>query len=241
MSGAGSKAILEIADLKVAYGAVRAVDGLHLRVEPGSIVCLIGANGAGKTSVLRAASGLAPFSGEIRFKGRPLRGVPPHRLVEWGMAHCPEGRGVLGSLDVSDNLELGAYTRKDLNAVRRDRARVLELFPRLAERLGQKAGTLSGGEQQMLAMARALMAAPELLLLDEPSLGLAPQVVETLLETVARICGEGVSVLLVEQNAAAALEIGHYAYVLENGRLSLEGRAQDVAQDERVRKAYLGA
>jgi branched-chain amino acid transport system ATP-binding protein len=220
---------------------VRAVNGLNLAVPRGRIVCLIGANGAGKSSTLRAVSGLEPFRGSVLYKGIPTAGEPVHELVRRGLVHCPEGRGVLAGLSVEENLDLGSYARADRTAVRGDLGHVLGLFPRLGERLKQKAGTLSGGEQQMLALGRALMARPELLLLDEPSLGLAPQVAELILETVQKVCAEGVSVLLVEQNAAAALEISHYAYVLETGRLVLEGPAGEVARDERVRKAYLGA
>jgi branched-chain amino acid transport system ATP-binding protein len=235
-----SDALLEVENLSVAYGAIRAVDGLTLSVPRGKTVCLIGANGAGKTSTLKALSGLLPHGGTVRFKGEDLTGVPAHQRVRLGLVQCPEGRGVLAGMTVAENLDLGAYTRDDAGAVARDLEHVLSLFPRLRERLRQKAGTLSGGEQQMLAMGRALMAKPELLLLDEPSLGLAPQVVELILDTVQAICREGVSVLLVEQNARAALEISHHAYVLETGRLVLEGPAESVAADERVQKAYLG-
>jgi branched-chain amino acid transport system ATP-binding protein len=235
-----SEPILEVSSLSVRYGAIRAVEGLSLSVPRGQTVCLIGANGAGKTSTLHALSGLIPCTGSVRFKGLELAGVPPHRRVSDGLVQCPEGRGVLPSLTVGENLDLGAYSRNDHAAIKQDLDHVLSLFPRLAERLKQKAGTLSGGEQQMLAMGRALMAKPELLLLDEPSLGLAPQVVELILDTVQAISREGVSVLLVEQNASAALEISHYAYVLETGKLALEGPAAEVARDERVRKAYLG-
>jgi branched-chain amino acid transport system ATP-binding protein len=232
--------ILRVEGLSVDYGAVRAVDRLSLSVDRGRTVCLIGANGAGKTSTLKAISALLPHGGSVRFQGADLDGVPPHQLVQRGLVHCPEGRGVLAGLTVAENLDLGAYTRRDQGAVAADLDHVLSLFPRLKERLKQKAGTLSGGEQQMLAMGRALMAKPQLLLLDEPSLGLAPQVAELILDTVERICAEGVSVLLVEQNANAALAISHYAYVLETGKLALEGPAAEVAADERVKKAYLG-
>jgi len=235
-----TEAILEVQDLCVSYGAVLAVDGVSLRVPRGKTVCLIGANGAGKSSTLRAISGLEPFKGNIQFKNASIAGQAVHQLVRYGMVHCAEGRGVLADLSVEENLDLGAYIRHDPAAIRRDRNHMFKLFPRLAERLKQKAGTLSGGEQQMLAIGRALMARPDLLLLDEPSLGLAPQVMELILETVQLVCAEGVSVLLVEQNAAAALEISHYAYVLETGRLVLEGPAEQVAKDERVRMAYLG-
>lgn len=232
--------LLAVENLSVDYGAVRAVDGLSLAVPRGKTVCLIGANGAGKTSTLKAISALLPYHGSVRFLGADLGGVPPHQLVQRGLVQCPEGRGVLSGLTVSENLDLGAYTRRDKAGVAADLDHVLGVFPRLKERLKQKAGTLSGGEQQMLAMGRALMAKPRLLLLDEPSLGLAPQVVELILDTVQRICAEGVSVLLVEQNANAALAISHYAYVLETGRLVLEGPAAEVAADARVKKAYLG-
>jgi len=232
--------LLRLTDVEVSYGAVRAVDRLSLRVPRGRTVCLIGANGAGKSSTLRAVSGLEPFGGDITFKGLPCAGVPVHELVKRGLVHCPEGRGVLAGLSVKENLDLGSYARSDRAGIGRDWDHVLGLFPRLGERLKQKAGTLSGGEQQMLALGRALMARPDLLLLDEPSLGLAPQVAELILETVQRVCAEGVSVLLVEQNANAALGISHYAYVLETGRLVLEGPAESVARDERVRTAYLG-
>ncbi|HXB97560.1 MAG TPA: ABC transporter ATP-binding protein [bacterium] len=232
--------LLAVENLSVDYGAVRAVDGLSLAVPRGKTVCLIGANGAGKTSTLKAISALLPHHGSVRFLGADLGGVPPHQLVQRGLVQCPEGRGVLSGLTVSENLDLGAYTRRDKAGVAADLDHVLGVFPRLKERLKQKAGTLSGGEQQMLAMGRALMAKPRLLLLDEPSLGLAPQVVELILDTVQRICAEGVSVLLVEQNANAALAISHYAYVLETGRLVLEGPAAEVAADARVKKAYLG-
>jgi len=232
--------ILQVERLSVDYGAVRAVDGLSLAVPRGRTVCLIGANGAGKTRTLKAVSAALPYGGAVRFQGADLAGVPPHQLVQRGLVHCPEGRGVLAGLSVAENLDLGAYTRRDPSTVAADLDHVLSLFPRLKERLKQKAGTLSGGEQQMLAMGRALMAKPQLLLLDEPSLGLAPQVAELILDTVERICAEGVSVLLVEQNANAALAISHYAYVLETGKLVLEGPAAEVAADERVKKAYLG-
>jgi branched-chain amino acid transport system ATP-binding protein len=232
--------ILELKSVDVSYGAVRAVEGLNLSVPRGKTVCLIGANGAGKSSTLRAISRLEPYKGSILFKGGSIAGLATHQLVRQGLVHCPEGRGVLADLTVQENLDLGSYTRRDSAAISRDWDYVLGLFPRLRERLKQKAGTLSGGEQQMLALGRSLMARPELLLLDEPSLGLAPQVVELILETVQKICAEGVSVLLVEQNANAALQVSHWAYVLESGRLALEGPAEAVARDERVRSAYLG-
>jgi branched-chain amino acid transport system ATP-binding protein len=235
-----SGALLQVKNLNVHYGAIQAVQDLSFHVPQGQIVCLIGANGAGKTSILRAVSGLVPCTGSLRLKEADLSPVPVHVRVKQGLVHCPEGRGIFPELSVRENLMLGAYSRRDKGEITRDLDYVLGLFPRLAERLKQQAGTLSGGEQQMLAMGRALMAQPLLLMLDEPSLGLAPQVVEMILETVQAICRQGVSVLLVEQNAALALEISHYAYVLENGKVALEGLAKDVAKDERVKKAYLG-
>jgi branched-chain amino acid transport system ATP-binding protein len=232
--------LLELKGVSVSYGPVRALEGLALRVEEASIVCLIGANGAGKSSTLRAISGLSPCEGSIRFKGEELGPLATHERVRRGLVHCPEGRGVLPDLSVEENLALGACVRTDTKSVRRDLERVLALFPRLKERLRQGSGTLSGGEQQMLAVGRALMSEPRLLMLDEPSLGLAPQVAELILETVETIRAGGVGVLLVEQNASAALEIGQYAYVLENGRLALEGSAAEIADHPAVRTAYLG-
>jgi branched-chain amino acid transport system ATP-binding protein len=236
-----TEALLSVDGLSVSYGAVRAVQDVSFEVQRGHTVCLVGANGAGKSSILRALSGLIPAQGSLQFKGSDLAGVPVHVRVKQGLVHCPEGRGVFPEISVQENLALGAYTRRDAGAVAKDLDYVLSLFPRLGERLQQLAGTLSGGEQQMLAMGRALMAKPELLMLDEPSLGLAPQVVEMLLETVQAICQQGVSVLLVEQNASLALEISQHAYVLETGQVVLEGAASAVAKDERVQKAYLGA
>ena len=233
-------ALLTVEKLQVHYGAVHAVQELSFQVPLGQTVCLIGANGAGKTSILRALSGLIPCQGSLVFKGADLQSLPAPVRVKHGLVHCPEGRGVFPDLTVRENLALGAYVRRDPAGVAKDLDYVLGLFSRLAERLGQKAGTLSGGEQQMLAIGRALMARPELLMLDEPSLGLAPQVVEMILDTVQTISRQGVSVLLVEQNASLALEISQQAYVLENGRVALAGEAAVVAKDERVKKAYLG-
>ena len=233
--------ILEIQDLKVSYGAIKALHGVSLAVPTGKIVCLIGANGAGKSTVLRAISGLVKAdSGQVLFKGDSLDGVAAHRVVKRGLMQCPEGRGVFPNLTVAENLDLGAFTREDREEIRRDLNHVFELFPRLMERRGQAAGTLSGGEQQMLAIGRALMGRPELLLLDEPSLGLAPQVVEMIFETVKKINSEGTSILLVEQNANLALDASDHAYVLETGSILLEGPAAQVAKDKRVREAYLG-
>ena len=205
------------------------------------MVCLIGANGAGKSTVLRAISGLKkPSSGEILFKGRSVLGSPPHRLVEEGIVQCPEGRGIFPNLTVEENLDLGAYTRADKASIRKDLDHVFTLFPRLQERRTQLGGTLSGGEQQMLAIGRALLARPQLLLLDEPSLGLAPQVIELIFETIQTINREGATVLLVEQNAQLALEISDRAYVLEAGKVLLQGPARELLNDPKVKEAYLG-
>ncbi len=247
-SGAESKRepLLELKNVTLAYGPVMAVTDACLHVAKGEIVTLIGANGAGKTTILRAVSGmLAPKSGTIRFKGRDvagpgLAGVSPDAMVRRGLAHCPEGRQVLAKLTVKDNLDLGAYVRKDTQAIKRDLERMYTLWPRLKERADQSAGTLSGGEQQMLAMARALMSRPELLLLDEPSLGLAPIVVQEIFHIIAALNAEGTTILLVEQNAHLAMRTAHRAYVLEAGRIVAHGDAKELAGDERVKKAYLG-
>jgi branched-chain amino acid transport system ATP-binding protein len=233
--------ILEIKDLEVSYGAVKALRGLNLSVARGQIVTLLGANGAGKSTVLRAISGLIkPQAGSILFEGVSLAGVPAHKIVGLGLIHCPEGRGIFPNLSVLENLDLGAYSRAERGDLERDFTYAYELFPRLLERRGQMAGTLSGGEQQMLAIARALMAKPKLLLLDEPSLGLAPQIVDLIFDVIQKINREGCSILLVEQNANLALEIAHEAYVLETGSLVLKGAASSVAKDPRVISAYLG-
>jgi branched-chain amino acid transport system ATP-binding protein len=233
--------LLEIRDLSVFYGAVQALRGVSLSVPRGSIACLIGANGAGKTTVLRALSGLKRLSaGEIHFEGSPLLALPPHDRVGLGIVQCPEGRGIFPNLTVEENLDLGAYVRGDREGVRKDLDHVFVLFPRLAERRGQSAGTLSGGEQQMLAIGRALLARPKLLLLDEPSLGLAPQVTDLIFTTIQRINQEGTTILLVEQNAQRALEVSQEAYVLETGELILQGKARDLLSDPRVKEAYLG-
>lgn len=233
--------ILEIRDLSVHYGAVQALRSVSLKVPKGSIVCMVGANGAGKSTVLKTVSGIKkPTTGEVFFNGRPTAALAPHKLVRMGIVQSPEGRGVFPNLTVDENLDLGAYVRRDRELIRKDLDHVYALFPRLRERHKQSAGTLSGGEQQMLAIARALMARPQLLLLDEPSLGLAPQVTELIFETVRRINGEGTTILLVEQNAQLALESSHYAYVLETGSILLEGGASEVLGDRRVREAYLG-
>jgi branched-chain amino acid transport system ATP-binding protein len=233
--------LLTVSNLDVYYGAVHALKGVSFSVEQGEIVTLIGANGAGKSTTLRGVSGMVkPRSGSVTFDGKGIAGTPPHELVGQGLVHVPEGRGIFANLTVEENLLLGAYTRKDRDGVSRDRERALTLFPRVRERLRQVAGTLSGGEQQMLAIARALLARPRLLLLDEPSLGLAPQIVQTIFKIIREINAEGTTILLVEQNAHMALKVAHRAYVLEVGRIAMEGRASDLAASDAVRKAYLG-
>lgn len=234
-------AMLEIRDLHVHYGAVHALQGISIDVEEGQIVTLIGANGAGKSTTLRAISGLVkPSSGSIKFAGRHIDGMAPHQIVQLGLAHSPEGRGVFANLTVDDNLEIGAYIRNDRAGILRDKERVLDLFPRLRERLTQLSGTLSGGEQQMLAMARALLARPKLLLLDEPSLGLAPQIVQTIFQIIRDINQQGTTILLVEQNAHMALRAAHRGYVIEVGTIVLADDARVLAASDEVRKAYLG-
>jgi branched-chain amino acid transport system ATP-binding protein len=234
-------ALLEVDGLDVYYGAIHALKGVSLRVEDKQIVTLIGANGAGKTTTLRALSGLLkPTRGTIKFDGKDITGRAAHEIVKLGIAHAPEGRGIFSNLTVDDNLELGAYVRTDRDGIARDRERALELFPRLRERLQQSAGTLSGGEQQMLAIARALLARPRLLLLDEPSLGLAPQVVQTIFRIIREINAGGTTILLVEQNAHMALHVAHYGYVLEVGEVAMGDAAAKLAASDEVKKAYLG-
>jgi len=233
--------LLSVRGLTVRYGRIEAVHGIDLDVAAGKVVCLIGANGAGKTSILRALSGLLrPAGGRVEFDGTDVAGRPAHRLAALGMAHVPEGRQVFAGLTVAENLTLGAWTARDAAAVARRRADVLDRSPRLRERLHQSAGLLSGGEQQMLAIGRALMAAPRLLLLDEPSMGLAPLVEDEIFAIVAGLARSGTTVLLVEQNASAALDISDAAYVLEGGRIALHGPAAEVAHDPAVMAAYLG-
>ena len=234
-------ALLEVEGLCVNYGPVAAVRDVTLSVEAGEIVTLIGANGAGKTSILRAVSKLvAPRSGLLRFDGRDVTGLPTEALVRLGMAHSPEGRQVLARQSVGDNLELGAYVRSDRAEIAKDMERMFELFPRLSERRKQSAGTLSGGEQQMLAIARALMSRPRLLLLDEPSLGLAPILVAEIFEIIAGLGAMGTTILLVEQNARLAMRVAARTYVVESGSIVLSGPSAELATDERVTKAYLG-
>jgi branched-chain amino acid transport system ATP-binding protein len=233
--------ILEVAGLCVNYGAIRALTDISIRVRPGEIVTLIGANGAGKTTTLRTISGLLrPAKGAVSFDGQRIDGVAPHTLVRRGLAQAPEGRGIFSNLTVAENLDLGAYCRRDTAEIAADREKALATFPRLRERLNQNAGTLSGGEQQMLAIGRALMARPRVLLLDEPSLGLAPQVVLTIFKVIKDINAGGTTILLVEQNAHMALKIAHYAYVLEAGRVVMADKAEVLEKSDEVRKAYLG-
>jgi branched-chain amino acid transport system ATP-binding protein len=235
-------ALLSVENLNTFYGHVQALKGVELEVEEGEIVSLIGANGAGKTTTLRTISGLIrPSEGSITFDGESIEGQPAHRIVETGVCQVPEGRQIFSTLTVNENLNMGAYSLGGAREeIERNRRRVFELFPRLEERKGQLGGTLSGGEQQMLTIGRALMAHPRLLMLDEPSLGLAPLLVKAIFETIEEINESGVTILLVEQNARAALKVAHRAYVLETGRVVLSGGAKELLQDERVRKAYLG-
>jgi branched-chain amino acid transport system ATP-binding protein len=233
--------MLRVKDLYVSYGAIGAVRGLNFEVHAGEIVTLIGSNGAGKSTTLRTISGLLkPRRGSVEFAGQPISGVPGHEIVAKGIAQSPEGRRIFPKMTVSENLDLGAFLRRDVEGVAADRERVLELFPRLRERISQRAGTMSGGEQQMLAVARALMAKPKLLLLDEPSMGLAPVLVDLIFETIQEIRKQGITILLVEQNARIALSIADYAYVLESGELKLEGPASELARNPEVTRAYLG-
>jgi branched-chain amino acid transport system ATP-binding protein len=241
MTTAASTPILALKALEVAYGGIQAIKGIDLVIAPGELVCLIGANGAGKTTTLKGICGLQPIkSGTIHYQGESIAGKSPFQLVRRGLAMVPEGRGVFGALTVDENLAMGAYTRSDRNGIRQDIERGFELFPRLKERRGQTAGTLSGGEQQMLAIARALMSKPTLLLLDEPSMGLAPLMVQKVFETVLTVSREGVTILLVEQNARLALEVSNRGYVMESGVITLSGDAKSLLHDPAVRAAYLG-
>ncbi|HEY2438217.1 MAG TPA: ABC transporter ATP-binding protein [Solirubrobacteraceae bacterium] len=233
--------LLEVRDLHASYGAITALRGVSLTVGQGEVVALIGANGAGKTSTLRAISGmLKPRSGHIRLAAQEIQGLRSNLLVPKGMAHAPEGRGIFLNLTVMENLELGAYLRRDTAAIKHDLDYVFDLFPRMRERMKQQAGTLSGGEQQMLSISRALMSRPKLLLLDEPSLGLAPQVVETIFRILREVNGRGVSILLVEQNAHLALNLAHFGYVLETGEVVMQGEVKALLAAPEIRKAYLG-
>ena len=233
--------MLEVTGLHVAYGGINAVKGIDFTVQRGELVTLIGANGAGKTTTLKALAGmLHPAGGTVRYEGETVTGMPSHRLVRRGLALVPEGRGVFPRLTVEENLAMGAYIRNDKPAIAADRDRAYGLFPRLAERRRQLAGTLSGGEQQMLAIARALMSRPRLLLLDEPSMGLAPIMVQRIFETIKTVAADGTTLLLVEQNAKLALEISHRGYVMESGRIVLADEARALLVNEQVRHAYLG-
>ena len=233
--------LLELSKLELAYGGIQAVKGIDLEVGQGELVCLIGANGAGKTTTLKGICGLQPVkAGTIRYAGADITGKPAFQLVRRGLAMVPEGRGVFGALTIEENLAMGAYIRSDKDGIRSDIERVYHLFPRLRERRRQTAGTMSGGEQQMLAMGRAMMSRPKLLLLDEPSMGLAPLMVQKVFETIVTISGEGVTILLIEQNAKLALEVSKRGYVMESGEVILSGDASSLLHDPKVRAAYLG-
>ena len=233
--------LLALNRLNVAYGGIHAVKGIDLTVDQGELVCLIGANGAGKTTTLKGITGLQPIkSGTIHYNGEDITGKPPFQLVRKGLSMVPEGRGVFGGLTIEENLAMGAYARNDHAVIAQDVERVFALFPRLKERRKQTAGTLSGGEQQMLAMGRAMMSRPKLLLLDEPSMGLAPLMVQKVFETVLAISEEGVTILLIEQNAKLALEVSGRGYVMESGQITLHGDARKLLSDPKVRAAYLG-
>jgi branched-chain amino acid transport system ATP-binding protein len=234
-------ALLEVRDLRVAYGKIEAVKGISFSVEQGQVVTLIGTNGAGKTTTLRTISGLLkPASGSIVFDGKPINGIPAHTIVSRGLAHSPEGRHIFPRMTIEENLLLGAYLRRDASGVAHDISRSYTMFPILGERRTQAAGTLSGGEQQMLAMARALMCQPRLLMLDEPSMGLSPIMMKQIMDTIAELKSAGTTILLVEQNAQAALSLADQGHVLEVGRIALSGAGPDLLHDEQVRKTYLG-
>ena len=234
-------AMLEVKDLQVYYGVIQALKGISFHVNQGEVIALIGANGAGKTTTLQTLTGiLSPKSGSIVFEGKDLTRTPAHKIVEMGMAHVPEGRRVFADMSVYENLLLGAYTRKDKAEIAESLASVYKRFPRLEERKGQRAGTLSGGEQQMLAMGRALMSRPRIILMDEPSMGLSPIFVNEIFDIIREVSESGTTVLLVEQNAKKALSIADRAYVLETGSITMDGKAEELLNDEAVQKAYLG-
>ena len=234
-------AMLEVKDLQVYYGVIQALKGISFHVNQGEVIALIGANGAGKTTTLQTLTGiLSPKSGSIVFEGKDLTRTPAHKIVEMGMAHVPEGRRVFADMSVYENMLLGAYTRKDKAEIAESLASVYKRFPRLEERKGQRAGTLSGGEQQMLAMGRALMSRPRIILMDEPSMGLSPIFVNEIFDIIREVSESGTTVLLVEQNAKKALSIADRAYVLETGSITMDGKAEDLLNDEAVQKAYLG-
>ncbi|MGE0529632.1 MAG: ABC transporter ATP-binding protein [Bdellovibrionales bacterium] len=232
--------ILSVKDLRVHYGAIQAVKGVSFEIFPGEVVSLIGANGAGKTTILRAISGLLSYRGEIVFDGESLVRVPPHNLVTRGLVHSPEGRGIFLNLTVEENLKLGAYRRRDRERLSVEMDHCFDLFPRLKERLKASAGTLSGGEQQMLSISRALLSKPRLLMLDEPSLGLAPRIVQQIFRIVKTLNAEGITLLLVEQNARMALKVSHRAYVLETGLVRLSGVGSELLENPEIQAAYLG-
>jgi branched-chain amino acid transport system ATP-binding protein len=233
--------MLTLENISVNYGAIEALNGISMHVEQGEVVTLIGANGAGKTTTLRTITGLlSPRAGRVLYEDEEISGLPTHKLVARGISMSPEGRGVFANLTVRENLQMGAYLKKNKREIAEDMERAYTMFPRLKERQAQKAGTLSGGEQQMLAMGRALMSRPRLLLLDEPSLGLAPLVVHTIFQAIEDIRSRGTTILLVEQNANAALRHSNRAYVLETGQIVMEGPSQDLAADPRIKEAYLG-
>ncbi len=232
--------LLQVNGLKVAYGGIQAVKGVDFEVKRGELVCLIGSNGAGKTSTMKAVTGTLPCVGQLHYLGKPLRGQGPWDLVRQGLAMVPEGRGVFTRMSIAENLLMGAYTRDDKDGIATDLERMYGLFPRLKERHAQLAGTLSGGEQQMLAMGRALMSRPQLLLLDEPSMGLSPIMVDKIFEVVREVSSQGMTVLLVEQNASRALALADRGYVMESGLITLSGPAQELLHDPAVRAAYLG-
>lgn len=234
-------AMLEVKDLQVYYGMIQAIKGISFEVNQGEVIALIGANGAGKTTILHTVTGLiAPKAGSIVFEGQDITKVPAHKIVSMGMAHVPEGRRVFAQLSVYDNLKMGAYTRKDKNEIEESLEMVYKRFPRLEERKNQMAGTLSGGEQQMLAMGRALMSKPKIILMDEPSMGLSPIFVNEIFDIIQAVSASGTTVLLVEQNAKKALSIADRAYVLETGTIALDGDAKVLMNDDSIKKAYLG-
>ena len=234
-------AMLEVKDLEVYYGVIQAIKGVSFQVNQGEVIALIGANGAGKTTILHTITGLlSPKRGSVMFEGKEITKVPAHKIVSMGMAHVPEGRRVFAELSVYENLKMGAYTRKDKKEIEESLANVYKRFPRLEERKNQMAGTLSGGEQQMLAMGRALMSKPKIILMDEPSMGLSPIMVNEIFDIIRAVSEGGTTVLLVEQNAKKALSIADRAYVLETGNITLEGKAKDLLEDDSIKKAYLG-
>ena len=234
-------AMLEVKDLEVYYGVIQAIKGVSFQVNQGEVIALIGANGAGKTTILHTVTGLlSPKRGSVVFEGKEITKVPAHKIVSMGMAHVPEGRRVFAELSVYENLKMGAYTRKDKKEIEESLANVYKRFPRLEERKNQMAGTLSGGEQQMLAMGRALMSKPKIILMDEPSMGLSPIMVNEIFDIIRAVSESGTTVLLVEQNARKALSIADRAYVLETGNIVLEGKAEDLLENDSIKKAYLG-